>query len=152
MEFDEFEEHLSRASVRRASLVGSSDIEVFEGQIASESELSTAENTLGVELPEKYKQFMKRHGGGEFLFIDLLPIIASDSQEDDLLGVNSREFLSSGFIAVAPVGTGDWWGFSVVEGCCNDRVDFRDHEDGRVHSVASDFLDFLAHEGLRVGR
>ncbi|MFJ3860340.1 SMI1/KNR4 family protein [Streptomyces sp. NPDC090085] len=152
MESEEFEVHLSAARAKRAGLSSPEGFDVFESRVASEAELSEVEETLEAQLPGEYREFMKRHGGGMFLFLDLLPVVASDDQEDDLTRVNVAEFKDGGFIAVAPVGTGDWWGFSVVEGRCANQVDFWDHEDGQVQFAATGFLEFLAHEGLRVGR
>lgn len=152
MEFEEFEAHLSAARARRTSLSSPGGFDFFASRVTSESELSEVEKALRVQLPGEYKEFMKRHGGGMFLFLDLLPVITSDDQGDDLLRVNTQEFKVADFVAVAPVGTGDWWGFSVIEGRCANQVDFSDHEDGRVEFEATGFLDFLAREGLRVGR
>ncbi|SOB85317.1 SMI1/KNR4 family protein [Streptomyces sp. 1331.2] len=152
MEFEEFEAKLVAARAKRAGLNSPEGFDVFEFRTASEDDLMVAEEALGARLPGEYKEFMKRYGGGMFLFLDLLPIASSDDQEDDLLKVNLREFLDADFIAVAPVGTGDWWGFSVIDGRCADQINFWDHEDGRVQFEAASFLDFLAHEGLRAGR
>ncbi|MFF9865077.1 SMI1/KNR4 family protein [Streptomyces sp. NPDC013953] len=152
MEFEEFEAHLAAARAKRAGLSGPEGFEVFECRTASEGELLRAEVALRAQLPAEYKEFMQRHGGGMFLFLDLLPVVGSSDQEDDLVKVNLREFDAASFVAVAPVGTGDWWGFSVIDGRCDDQVNFWDHEDGRVQFEAASFLDFLAHEGLRVGR
>ncbi|MFD5284335.1 SMI1/KNR4 family protein [Streptomyces rubrogriseus] len=151
MEFEEFETHLAAARTKRAALSSPEDFEAFEERAASEEDLRAAERALHARLPEDYREFMKRHGGGMFLFLDLLPISGSDGQEDDLLKVNLREFADVDFVAVAPVGTGDWWGFSVIDGHCVDQVSFWDHEDGRVQFEADDFLGFLARAGLRVG-
>ncbi|OKK18661.1 hypothetical protein AMK09_17155 [Streptomyces sp. CB02488] len=126
----------------------SSELDVFEFRSTSESEISDVEAALSVHFPKKYKEFMKRYGGGMFLFVDLLPVV--DSEEgDDLLKVNRGEFRGTGFVAVSPVGSGDWWGFSVTDGVCAENVDFWDHEDGRIQFASTDFLDFLAKEGLR---
>ncbi|MET9964978.1 SMI1/KNR4 family protein [Streptomyces sp. NPDC006356] len=152
MEFEEFEAHLAAARAKRAGLSSPEGFEVFERRVASEDDILAAEGALHVQLPDDYKEFMKRHGGGMFLFLDLLPIAGSDDQEDDLLKVNLREFAGVDFVAVAPVGTGDWWGFSVVDGRCAGQVNFWDHEDGRVQFAADSFLGFLVREGLRVGR
>ncbi|MFC8957794.1 SMI1/KNR4 family protein [Streptomyces sp. NPDC057101] len=152
MEFEEFEAYLSAARAKRAGLSSPEGFDVFESRVASETDLLEVEEALGVQLPGEYREFMKRHGGGMFLFLDLLPVAASDDQEDDLRRVNASEFKHGDFIAVAPVGTGDWWGFSVNEGRCANQVDFWDHEDGQVQFAASSFLEFLAREGLRVGR
>lgn len=152
LEFKDFEAHLAAARAKRAGLSSPEGFEVFEGRAASEEDVLAAEDALHVQLPDDYKEFMKRHGGGMSLFLDLLPISGSDGQEEDLLKVNLRDFAGVDFVAVAPVGTGDWWGFSVIDGRCAEQVYFWDHEDGRVQFEADSFLGFLAREGLRVGR
>jgi hypothetical protein len=152
MEFEEFETYLAAARAKRGSLSDPEGFEVFECRRASEAELLRAEDALGVQLPGEYKEFMKRHGGGMFLFLDLLPIVGSGDHEDDLLKINLREFIAVSFVAVAPVGTGDWWGFPVIGGRCSGQVHFWDHEDGQLQFEAASFLEFLTREGLRVGR
>ena len=152
MRFEEFEAHLAAARAKRAGLSSPEGFEVFEGRAASEDDLLAVEDALQVRLPDEYKEFMKRHGGGMFLFLDLLPIAGTGDHEDDVLKVNLGESAGANFVAVAPVGTGDWWGFSVIDGRCADQVYFRDHEDGHVQFEADSFLDFLAREGLRVGK
>ncbi|MFI9376294.1 SMI1/KNR4 family protein [Streptomyces parvulus] len=149
MEFEEFEAHLSVARAERESQSLPEGFLLFDSWVASEADLLHVERTLQVQLPEKYKEFMRRYGAGQFLFLDLLPVVSVDEWEDDLLAVNDAGFHKGEFIAVAPVGTGDWWGFSVVDGVCLDRVDFIDHEDGSINSAFSDFLEFLARKGLR---
>ncbi|MEV8065065.1 SMI1/KNR4 family protein [Streptomyces sp. NPDC085995] len=149
MEFEEFEAILSAARTERAGQSLPEGFQLFDSWVASDADLSHAEQTLRARLPEKYKEFMRRHGAGQFLFLDLLPVVSVDEQQDDLLSVNEEEFRGGEFVAVAPVGTGDWWGFRVVDGVCLDRVDFVDHEDGSVSSAYSDFLEFLARRGLR---
>jgi hypothetical protein len=52
-------------------------------------------------------------------------------------------------VAVAPVGTGDYWGFPVVDGRCLDEVWFHFHDAGDAELDASDFLEFVARRGLR---
>lgn len=151
MEFEEFETHLAAARTKRAGLSSGEGFDVFEGRLASQEDLVAAERALRVQLPDDYKEFMKRHGGGMFLFLDLLPVSGSDDQEDDLVKVNLRDFADIAFVAVAPVGTGDWWGFSVTEGRCASQVSFWDHEDGSVQVEVDTFLGFVAREGLRVG-
>ncbi|MFJ4990396.1 SMI1/KNR4 family protein [Streptomyces sp. NPDC088732] len=150
MNFAEFDEHLSAA---RAKRVGLSDPEggVFESQRASVAELSHAEVILGTSLPAEYKEFMQRYGGGMFLFLDLLPIAAHGNPED-VLKVHEREFKNTSFIPVAPVGTGDWWGFLSAEGRCSPEVYFWDHEGGPVQLESGSFLEFMAREGLRLGK
>ncbi|MGW4088083.1 SMI1/KNR4 family protein [Streptomyces sp. NPDC004822] len=150
MEFEDFEVRLSAARAERGGRSLPEGFLLFDSQVASEADLLHVEQTLQIQLPEKYKEFMRRYGAGQFLFLDLLPAISVDEHEDDLLTVNEAGIPDRRFIAVAPVGTGDWWGFSVVDGVCRGRVDFIDHEDGSISFAFSDFLEFLAHKGLRV--
>jgi hypothetical protein len=150
MEFEEFETHLARVRTEREGKFLPAGFQLFDSRTASEADLQRAEEALEVRLPEKYKEFMRRHGAGQFLFLDLLPVTPPDEGGDDLVSVNRSQFTPSGFLAVAPVGTGDWWGFSITGGVCDDEVAFVDHEDGHVHVSHSDFLEFLTRKGLRV--
>lgn len=149
MEFEEFESRLSVARAEREGKRLPEGFQLFDSWAASEADLLNVEQRLRVQLPEKYKRFMRLHGAGQFLFLDLLPVISADEHDDDLITVNEAEFSTREFIAVAPVGTGDWWGFSVVDGVCLNRVDFVDHEIRSVEFAYSDFLEFLAYRGLR---
>jgi hypothetical protein len=94
-------------------------LRLFDSWVATDEDLDRAEAELNVRLPAKYREFMRHFGGGEFLFVDLLT-------------VNRDESPAAGFVAVAPVGTGDWWGF--------------------VYPDSSDFLEFMASKGLRAGQ
>jgi hypothetical protein len=149
MEFEEFDAHLARVRAEREGGALPEGLQLFEFQSASDAELLRVEQELAAQLPEKYKEFMRRYGGGQFLFVDLLPAISPEGR-DDLLNVNQSEFTPKGFLAVAPVGTGDWWGFPTTDGICDDQVFFWDHEDGRMQVSHPDFLVFLTHNGLRV--
>ncbi|MEU4779098.1 SMI1/KNR4 family protein [Micromonospora sp. NPDC023633] len=68
---------------------------------------------LGATLPKQYKAFMMRYGSGQFGSLDLLPIATAASAHhfDDVLSVSQAEFPDGSFVAVAPVGTGDYWCF-----------------------------------------
>jgi hypothetical protein len=85
-----------------------------------------------------------------FGFIDLLPVQSGDA--DDLLKVNTGEFAIPDFLAVAPVGSGDWWGFASRQSKCGDVVSLWDHETGDLHIDSDDFLVFVASRGLRGDR
>ncbi|MFI6662809.1 SMI1/KNR4 family protein [Streptomyces sp. NPDC050523] len=150
MEFEEFEASLTAVRAARESRNLPEGFQLFDLRVASEADLQHVERELHVSLPGKYREFMLRHGGGQFLFLDLLPASSGDSYEEDLIRVNGGGLDSSRFIAVSPVGTGDWWGFSVVDGNCLDQVDFMDHEDGSISFAYPDFLEFLSRKGLQV--
>jgi hypothetical protein len=151
MEFDEFEVLLHDAQAKYAGGRVPEGLRLFDSLRASDQDLDHVESGLAVSLPKKYREFMKRHGGGQFLFIDLLPAISKEGRRKDLLIVNSDASLRGKFVAVAPVGTGDWWGFSVADGKCKESVDFLFHEDGLIEEGRNDFLEFLSKQALRVG-
>jgi hypothetical protein len=75
-----------------------------------------------VRLPQRHKAFLERYGGGMFNVIDIFAA-------DELVAVNDAEFPDRDLIAVAPVGTGDHWGFPVHHGHCHDEV-WLHHDDG----------------------
>ena len=145
-EFDALIEPLRQRSAASAAVHG---LALIEGCTATANEIADVEHQMGVVLPAKYKEFMMRYGGGVFGFVELFPIVihAADDGED-LRSVNDREFPDRTFIAVAPVGTGDHWGFPVVDGRCRDEVWFQFHDAGEPELDAADFLEFVAHHGL----
>ncbi|GAB2565242.1 SMI1/KNR4 family protein [Kribbella endophytica] len=146
MEFTDFEARL--ADVRSSPSVAGlpAEMQMFEFIAATEEQLFAVETALGVKLPVQYREFMKRYGGGQFLFVDLLPAVSGEDRED-LISVS--ESTPSAFVAVAPVGTGDWWGFQVNDGACADAVDFWFHDDNAFEPANSDFLEFLVQKGLQ---
>ncbi|MEV4465791.1 SMI1/KNR4 family protein [Micromonospora echinofusca] len=145
-EFEALAEPLRQRSVAEQAQYGFS---LIEGQTATQKEITSVERGMAVALPDKYKAFMMRYGGGEFGFVELFPIVPVPSPWDDLRTVNDREFPDRSFVAVAPVGTGDHWGFPVVDGHCHEQVWFRFHDAGDDELVARDFLEFIASYGLK---
>jgi antitoxin YobK len=149
MNFEQFEEVLERSESQQAPRCYPGDTRHFDLWRASELDIQRVERELNVILPGKYKEFMLKYGGGQFLFLDLLPVVSPDGRAEDLIEVNSGAFQGVGFLAVSPVGTGDWWGFFADSHVCREQVDFRRHEDGYSERAADDFLDFLVKNALR---
>jgi hypothetical protein len=92
---------------------------------------------------------MMRFGGGTFGYIELFPIATAPAARDDLEAVNDREFPDRSFLAVAAVGTGDYWGFPVIDGRCQDAVWCHFHDVDDDEPIAADFLEFIAEQGLK---
>jgi antitoxin YobK len=67
---------------------------------------------------------------------------------DNLRTLNDREFADRSFVAIAPVGIGDHWGFPVIDGRCSEQVWFHFHDAGD-EPVAQNFLEFVASRGLK---
>jgi hypothetical protein len=151
VEFEEFEALLQDVRTAQAGRTLPEGFQLFDSWRASDADIEHVEDQLDIRLPEKYKTFMRRHGGGVFQFVELLPVVSPNDRSEDLIEVNRGQFRAVDFIAVSPVGTGDWWGFSVSEGVCGDAVNFWGHEDRRITGFAPDFLEFVARQGLRAG-
>jgi hypothetical protein len=151
MDFQQLHSRVSEVLARHQRLGLPEELVPIDCVRASEVEIVQAELALGVRLPERYREFMLRYGGGSFASLDIVPVAAMGGVERDLISVNTRdEMFAIPFIAVAPVGTGDWWGFEVLEGGCRDQVSFYSFEDRVARTKYRDFLEFVAIEGLLV--
>jgi antitoxin YobK len=150
MDFAEFDALAEVLRQKSAASQAEYDFALIDGCVATAGEIADIERRMGVVLPDKYKTFMIRYGGGAFGFVDLFPVVAEpEEHDDDLWAVNSREFPDRSFVAVAPVGTGDCWGFPVTDGRCHDEIWFHFHDAGDAQLVAADFLEFVADHGLK---
>src|SRR5437868_1807430 len=113
VDFEEFDRLAEPLRERSEASTVSYGFPLIEGRTASVTELASIEALLGVVLPTQYKAFMIRYGGGMFGFVDLLPLTEQPSGggEENVVSVNREWFPDGSFVAVAPVGTGDYWGF-----------------------------------------
>lgn len=145
-EFEALAEPLLRKSAAEQAGYG---FALVEGHTVTAEEIRGVEREMAVTLPGKYKAFMMRYGGGVFGFVELFPVAPVPSGTDDLRTLNDREFADRSFVAVAPVGTGDHWGFPVVDGRCSEQVWFPFHDAGDDELIAQDFLEFVASRGLK---
>ncbi|MGA5301860.1 SMI1/KNR4 family protein [Nucisporomicrobium flavum] len=150
MTFDEFEAELARVRAARSGVDPPEGFALFDALTATPAELDRVESGLGVTLPVLYKDFLQRVGGGSFLFLDLLPAVAAGESDEDLISVNSGPLRIPDFVAIAPVGTGDWWGFRVADANrASGEVYLWTHDDNEFLDEAVDFLEFLSAKGLR---
>ena len=121
---------------------------LIDAHAASPQQLLDAERRLGATLPPQYKTFMTRYGGGQFGSVDLLPITPVKPGREDVVSVSKREDPAGSFVAIAPIGTGDYRGFPVFNGQCSDQVWFRFHDAGDPELAATDFLTFVANRAV----
>ena len=145
MTFGRFQQHVAQAQARSAWQ--------FEGKRdapLSVDRLRDIEREHGVELPDDYRRFLSLYGAGEFAFT---AIYSLDPKSDWSLWRNIERFLGGrrDFIPFADNGCGDYYGFRVVKGRCENRVLWADHE--QDYSVSESehggFLDYMVREGLR---
>jgi hypothetical protein len=145
-EFEALAKPLLRRSVTEQAAYG---FALVDSHSVTAQEIMSVEREMAVSLPDKYKAFMMRFGGGAFGFVELFPLAPVASGSDDLRTLNDRDFADRNFVAIAPVGTGDHWGFPVTNGRCDDSVWFRFHDAGDDEPAAADFLEFVAEHGLK---
>lgn len=150
MEFEEFEAQVESFRSKRSGRPYPPGFQLFDSWTATDEDLDAVEAELGTRLPSKYKRFMRVFGGGVFSFVELLPVKSPDGRGEDLLSVNAGAYAVPNFVAVAPVGTGDWWGFVSENDVCRDQVSFLGHEDGGVQLDSADFYEFVLVKGLRI--
>lgn len=115
---------------------------------ATTDQVQAAERSLGVEFPEEYVRFLKRHGGGYFAFGNVFSV---DEASDWNVVVRNREggLLGRGFLAVSDNGVGDYYGFPVQGKLCMPSITFWDHETSQVSPLYDGFFDFLAAVALK---
>jgi len=115
VDFTEFDRLVEPLRARSAAMKPAHGFGFIDGRTVSAQELLDAEQLLGVKLPSRYKTFMMRYGGGQFGSVDLLPVTPIPGGED-VVSVSQREDRAGSFVVVAPVGTGDYLGFPVIDG------------------------------------
>ena len=151
VDFAEFDRLVQPLQARSAAMHALHGFALIDAITASAQELLDAEQCLGARLPSQYRTFMIRYGGGQFGSVDLLAIPPRMPGREDVASVSKREDPAGSFVAIAPVGTGDYWGFPVTNGQCRDQVWFRFHDAGEPELTANDFLTFVATHALAAG-
>ncbi|MEV0567582.1 SMI1/KNR4 family protein [Dactylosporangium sp. NPDC050588] len=147
-EFDMLAEPLRQRSAREQARHG---FALVDGLVSTPEVIALVEGRMGIVLPDKYKVFMTRYGGGVFGFVELFPLVepGKPARYGDVWSENEEWFPEGDFVAVAAVGTGDYWGFPVTEGRCHEQVWFHFHDQEDHEPVAADFLEFIAEKGLK---
>lgn len=147
MDYSEFRELANLERDARAELEDE-EFKLFESRTASVADLRSAEAEVGVEFPSDYRLFMEEFGGGRFLFVEMLPLRTGAEFEESVVSA-TLTWGDDRFVAIAAVGTGDYWGFPVKDGRCVDTIVMACHgEDGFLEESDS-FLDFVVSRGLR---
>lgn len=145
MTFEAFQDQVAQAQASRAWQ--------FEGQRdarLSLERISEVEAQMRVILPNDYRLFVSTYGAGDFAFTS---VYSPDPDSLWSLWRAIEQFLGGrrDFLPFADNGCGDYLGFPVVSGRCEDRILWADHEQdyGTSGSQYVGFIDYMLKEGLR---
>ena len=97
---------------------------------ANREMIELVENYYNVLLPNMYKNFVKQYGGG--------------------YKVLKEWVLRKKFLPVVDFETGDYLGFEITDGICQDKIVLYSHEEDEVRDLEMDFYDALLKYGLNV--
>ncbi len=88
--------------------------------------LIEAEVKLGANLPTDYKKFILEYGGGYFVFSNVFSL--EGGSDWHLVDQNYKYgAIRDGHVLVSENGSGDFYGFKIVDGVCEPKIYFYDH-------------------------
>ena len=115
---------------------------------ANDEKINVIENHYKIKLPENYKEFVKQYGGGYFGFI-----VVFSCDESGMFFIKdyvSKEWIQNkSFLPVVDFETGDFIGFEVKEGICQNTVSLYSHEENKLVKLGMDFYDVLLKYGFK---
>ncbi|MBD0384824.1 SMI1/KNR4 family protein [Paenibacillus sedimenti] len=119
--------------------------------VGTDNQIKVTQLHLSLSLPEEYKVFIKTFGGGFFAFVNIFSVNKESNwnivEQNNRLGLKN----SHNFLAISDSGTGDFYGFEIVNGVCSPAIKVYDHEKNQVEStVYENLYDYLVAVGLKV--
>lgn len=144
MEFPEFNSIIAEVKSSRPRL-----FELESSKIASREDLDRVEEYYDIKLPESYKSFLCKYGGGYFAYT---VVYSCDASSSFYLPKNvSKEWVENNlFLPVIDFETGDFGGFSIEKGICIERFEIYLHDTKMiVAEFQGDFFSALLRYGLK---
>ena len=156
MDFDAFKELVEKTKNDHPVWFG-----MESDEIPDEAAVTEAEGKLGAELPADYINFIFEYGGGYFSFSNVFSL--EERSDWNLVDLNYKyDAIRNGYVLISENGSGDFYGFKVVNGVCDSKIYFYDHEvetwQDSTHSNLFDYLEkfalsnqFVVTKGVRHG-
>lgn len=145
MEFLEFIDIVDEVKEKKPILFG-----LDSDKIASDEEITQIESYFCIQLPESYKSFLKKYGGGYFAYT---VVYSSDANSDFYVIKNiTKDWVDTyNFFPIIDFETGDLGGFKVNDKQCNDFFSIFTHEEKRIIDYDKyDFFQALLKYGLKL--
>jgi antitoxin YobK len=111
---------------------------------ASEQQLEAVERALGVQLPQRYRQFLCEFGGGTF---GLATIFSADPDSEWYLPRQQSEasrYLPEGLVAFSDDFAGGNYAFRIANGRAQEPVVYWNQDGGEMATEFSDVIEFVA--------
>lgn len=144
MDYTEFVDITNQVKEKNEIIFGINSCEKVDDET-----INCFKSTYGVELPQDYIDFLKEYGTGYFVFTTVYSI--NQNSEWSLSDTIYRNYLSKNFFPFSDNGCGDYYGFSVNNGVCEDIVYFYDHETNCVEETKyKNIFEYLIEVGLKV--
>ena len=143
MEIDEFDSKVSAITARRPQLLA-----LERDRKATEEMVDCVEAYYHqMRLPESYKAFVQRYGGGYF---GAVLVFSCDAAGAFYLPDHAgKEWVTQhAFLPIIDLETGDYLGFPIREGSVEDTIAWYDHEENAWRETDRDFLELLLEQGM----
>lgn len=141
MEFAAFEKTVQECKSIKPIL-----FELEHDEILSADEITEFENRFQIRLPEKYKTFLLKYGGGFFGYANVYSLDKNSS----FYLLDHNDIPIGQYLRIADNGCGDHYLFRVDEPKCSEQVFFYEHDTKTVCSTGyADILEYLAKTGLK---
>jgi hypothetical protein len=143
MDIFEFSNILNNKKVENSFLF--EDIEV----VATDQDIEEVEEKLAVMLPQSYKDFVKKFGGGELGYIDVFSASKMGFWYIVKHNQHFKDYLPKNFVAISDDQTGGYYGYKTMHGKCGEEVFYWHYDGGFDHNtVYPNIFEFIIDVGL----
>lgn len=117
--------------------------------VGTSDQINEAQLRLSLSLPEEYIMFIKAFGGGYFAYVNVFSV--NQESEWNIIEQNNQISLrdSHNFLAISDSGTGDYYGFEIINGNCSPAIKVYDHDKNLVEpTIYENLYAYLVSVGL----
>ena len=111
---------------------------------ATQHDLDSVENSIGVKLPDSYRRYLSVYGGGVFGFT---VIFSAYTDGEWFLPNRQRDaatHLPHGLLAFSDDFAGGYYVFKIADGSADDRPWYWNADGGLVHTNFANIYEFVA--------
>ena len=122
MNFEDFNELVQKVKSDHPIWFG-----IEPDEIPDDTTIRLAEEKLYTQLPDDYINFILEYGGGYFAFSNVFSL--QERSDFNLVYLNYKyDAVDSGYVLFSENNSGDIFGFKTVDGICEPKIHFYDHE------------------------